>query len=70
MSDFQTLLNQYSGGNVLEEKQNAVARAALQKQARLGGMPTQADYTNAVVGGQNDLGAVYSDTIPIGHEVW
>lgn len=57
MSDFQTLLNQYSGGNVLEEKQNAVARAALQKQARLGGMPTQADYTNAVVGGQNDVGA-------------
>ena len=57
MSNFQTLLNQYSGGNVLEEKQNAVARAALQKQARLGGMPTQADYTNAVVGGQNDVGA-------------
>ena len=56
MSDFQTLLNQYSGGSVLEEKQNAVARAALQKQARLGGMPTQADYTNAVVGGQNDVG--------------
>lgn len=58
MSDFQTLLNQFSGGGgVLEEKQKSVAQAAMQKQVRLGGAPSQADYTNAVVGGQNNVGA-------------